>query len=356
VDAAGGEQARILNRPTTVEYGSTNSILYKTTRSLDAGTVRLTVEGTGQQFNMAEVGTGLGIYSVDIVADWGLGSYVISCSDPLASDRMIMEVVLAGAGSLGALTETIQSLETQMTNMTQVIQELSDPTEGLAAMMREIGTGVTQVEAALGAAIAGGGVGGATGAAASLEALLTGAAGGGGTEGLAETSLLGRIVGMSTRLEETFGRASDAAKFASSAKNEASGAANAVRELKTLLTGEFSPEAAMGRMEAIRRAVETANSNIENIPRAMGAQSLQSQLQSVVRQIEEMAKKQGFAYEVPQEKVGGGAEGGEATDEEMVKVLNQNMTEVKVSLEFMQKVLDDKLNEPVVQESWTGVE
>jgi hypothetical protein len=32
------------------------------------------------------------------------------------------------------------------------------------------------------------------------------------------------------------------------------------------------------------------------------------------------------------------------------------MTEVKVSLEFMQKVLDDKLNEPVVQESWTGVE
>jgi len=350
--ATAGDQARILNRPSTVEFGSTNTILYKTTRGLDAGTVRLTVEGTGRQFNMTEVGSGLGIYGVDIIANWGLGAFMISCSDPTASDRMILEVVQAGASSIGELASTLESLESQMTNMTEVMTALNDPTAGLTAMMSSIGSSISQVESALGAAI-GGAAGGAAGAVGSLEALL----GGGGDA--SSSSLFNSLLGMSSRLDQIYGESSDASRFASSAKNEASTAVTAVRELKEmLLEGEFSVEAAAGRMEAIRSAIETANANIENIPRAVGAQAMQTQISAVAAQIEKMAELQGYAYEVAlkqaEEKIGG--LGGEAADEEMITVLNQNMNEVKVSLEFMQKVLDDQMNVPVVQESWLGVE
>ena len=40
----------------------------------------------------------------------------------------------------------------------------------------------------------------------------------------------------------------------------------------------------------------------------------------------------------------------------MIADLNENMGEVKISLEFMQKLLDEKMNEPVIQEVWLGVE
>ncbi len=353
-EAAGAEQSRILNRPTTVEFGSTNTILYKTSRGLPAGQVRLVVVGVGRERTMVE--TASGIYSADLVADWGLGSFLIACETRDAagtqvnSDRMILEVVLAGADSMRDLVVTVESLESQMTNMTEALRILNDPTAGLSAMMREIGSGVSQVEAALTAAVAGGGIGGSAGQA--LESLI------GGGDMPDDSSLLGRLAGMSGRIEEIFGSASDAARFAMGAKNEAGTAVTALRDLRDqLLTGEFSMEAAMGRIEQIRRAMEVANVNIENIPRAVGAQALQSQLRTVAEQIEEMAKRAGYEYDVPLVPPGGpGTEIGEMADEEMITVLNQNMNEVKVSLDFMQKVLDEKLNEPVILESWMGVE
>jgi hypothetical protein len=356
VDATAGDQARILNRPSTVEFGSTNTVLYKTSRGLDAGTVRLTVEGTGRQFTMTEVGSGLGIYGVDIIADWGLGSTMISCSDPNASDRMILEVVQAGAGSIGELAATLESMESQMTNMTAVVRALNDPVGGLSALISDIGNSISQVESALSEA-RGGSSSGAAGAAASLEALL----GGGGVDGDgASTSLFNSLIGMSSRLDQIYGESSDASRFASSARNEAGSAVTAVRELKEMLeTGEFSMEAAAGRMEAIRAAMETASANIENIPRAVGAQAMQTQIDEVARQIERMAAEQGFVYEVmlKQAKTAEeGGVGGEGANEEIITVLNQNMSEVKVSLAFMQKVLDEQQNQPVVMDSWIGVE
>ena len=356
MDATAGDQARILNRPATVEFGSTNTILYKTTRGLDAGTVRLTVEGTGRQFSMTEVGSGIGIYGVDIIADWGLGPFMISCSDPNASDRMILDVVQAGAGSIGELAATLESLELQMTNMTSVLTELNDPTAGLSAMIANIDSSISQVESALGAAISGA-TSGASGAVASLQSLL----GGGGGEGEgADAALYSSLVGMSSRLDQIYGESSDAAKFAMSAKNEAGAAVTAVRELATMLEeGEFSMEAAAGRMDAIRVAIDTANASIENIPRAVGAQAMQSQINAVAGQIEKIFEQQGFVYEVALKQAQAAEEGGvggKGADDEIITVLNQNMSEVKVSLEFMQKVLDEQQFKPVVTDSWLGVE
>lgn len=269
---------------------------------------------------------------------------MISCSDPTASDRMILEVVLAGASSMSELATTVQSLESQMTNMTEVL-----------SLIREIGTGLTQVESALGL---GSGAG----------------TGGGNTAGdvnIGPTSIINPDVDTSPtskllnhiaqKFEEMDGRLGKINSASSGAKTAASEAANAAREIKEMLSGEYSIEAAMEQMAVLRRVVDSVNSSVENIPQAMGVQDMQGQMQSVARQIEEMAKQQGYVYEVTLAGGlgGGGKPGGVGAaggDEEIMTVLNQNMNEVKVSLEFMQKVLDAKLNEPVVQESWSGVE
>ncbi len=281
---------------------------------------------------------------------------MISCSDPNASDRMILEVVQAGDDSISGLAATLESLESQMTNMTEILTTLNDPTEGLSAMISSIDSSIAQVEAALGAAISGS-TSGAAGAVSSLQSLL----GGGSGEGsAADAALYSSLIGMSSRLEQIYGESSAAAKFASSAKNEAGAAVTAVRELKEMLeSGEFSMQAAAVRMDAIRAAMETANANIENIPRAVGAQAMQSQINAVADQIERMAKEQGFVYEVALRQMKAAEEegvGGKGADNEIITVLNQNMSEVKVSLEFMQKVLDEQQFKPVVTDSWLGVE
>ena len=402
--ATAGDRARILSRPTTVQFGSTNTIMYKTARMLDPGMVRLTVEGTSEQQTMLEMVAG--IYSADVIADWGLGTFMISCSDPTASDRMILEVVVAGAGALGGLAGTVETLESQMTNMFEVMRELSDPTAGVNATLSDINQNIATMESALsgGGAAGGAGSGGASAAASALEALLGG--GDGGADGTA--SLLQSLSGMTGRMDEIFGSASEAAKFAMSARNEASTAASAARELKAMFTGEYSMEAAMERLDVIRRSVDSVDTNVGNIPQALGVQRMQDQLLAVARQITEMARQNGFDdYEVTLKGSGEGAGGegqgsggrGEAagvggqesgepgvgpresgvqdsdpgagtgpgtgsgagsgsgdTDEASITVLNQNMNQVKVSLEFMQRVLDEKMNEPVVQESWIGVE
>lgn len=352
-EATAGEQARILNRPTTVEYGTTNAILFRTTSGRDVGQVRLTVEGVGMMYNMRELSGG--IYSADVVANWGLGPFMISCVDRVsgASDRVILEVVASGASSIGALMETVMSLESQMTSMAEITQLLADPTVGLEAMLTGISAEITQVETALGAAI--GGVPGApaTEAVAALESLLIGEP----AEGTAMGALMSGLAGMSGRIEEIFGSSSDASRLAQGARTAAENAASGVRQLQALLEGEYSLEAAMGALDTIRSSVDAANERIENIPQAMGTQALHAQLQTVADQISEMAALAGYEYEVAMAAPGvPGVEPGEVADEEIITTLNQNMNEVKISLEFMQRVLDDKLNEPVVMESWLGVE
>ncbi len=165
------------------------------------------------------------------------------------------------------------------------------------------------------------------------------------------------LMGMTGRIEDVYGEASDASRFARGARTEAGAAVTAVRELQDMLSGEYSLEVAMQRLDTIRSAVDTANANIENIPRAIGVQAMQLQLQTVADQISEMAERAGYDYDVALMEPGvPGTETEEGADDAMITLLNQNMSEVKISLEFMQRVLDDKLNEPVVMESWLGVE
>jgi len=327
-----------------VEFGSTNTILYKTTRSLDFGTVRVREESTGGEFVMSEVTAGIGIYGYDLIADWGIGSFTVTCSDPNASDSIVIEVISAGGG-VSTIADSITSLESQVSSMSSVLDSLNS--SGLSSLLDSIGSEISQVESAITSAATGGGGAGAAGAVGQLETLIAG--GGGGDAGL-----LGQLVSMSGQLEQIYGNASSASKFALSAKNEAGAAATGVQELKSLITGGADASETKAKLAAIKSAIDTANSNISDIPKAVGANALHAQIREVAKQISDLASREGFDYEVGLSAPGG--EGGEAADEEMITVLNQNMDEMKISLEFMQKILDEKINEPVVQEDWLGVE
>ena len=344
-DNTSGDAARILNRPTTVEFGSTNTILYKTTRSLDSGTVRVREESTGSEFVMSEVTAGIGIYGYDLIADWGIGSFTITCSDPNASDSLVLEVISAGGG-VSTIAESIADLESEVSSMSSVLDSLN--TSGLSSLLDSIGSEISQVESAVASAVSGGGGGAAAaGAVGQLETLISG---GGGDS---DAGLLGQLVSMSSQLEQIYGNASTASKFALSAKNEAGAAATGVQELKALITGGADASETKAKLSAIKSAIDTANSSISDIPKAVGATALHAQIGEVAKQISDLASREGFEYEVGLAAPGG--EGGDAADEEMITVLNQNMSEMKISLEFMQKILDEKINEPVIQEDWVGV-
>jgi hypothetical protein len=124
------DQARILNRPTTVEMGSTNTILYKTTPNVEFGRVTVTAEGTGDgtgiEYTMTETTPGVGVYAYDMIADWGTGSYTITCKDPNASDSMIIEVVSAGADTIAGLSKSIAEIESKLTGMSDVMTEINN--------------------------------------------------------------------------------------------------------------------------------------------------------------------------------------------------------------------------------------
>ncbi len=343
-DNTSGDSARILNRPTTVENGSTNTILYKTTRSLDYGTVTVSEESTGDQFTMTEVTTGLGIYSYDLIADWGTGSFTVTCSDPNASDGIVLEVVTSGISSIAEVAETISEMESQMSGMSSVLDQLN--TSGLGSLLDSIGTEISQVESAI-ASASGSGNGSGNGYTDQLESLIAGA-------GSDDSGLMAELSGMSSLLSEIYGDASSASKFALSAKTEAGAAASGIQELKTLLAGGGDAAETTAKLAAIKSSIDAANANISDIPTAVGATALHAQMREVAKQISEMASSEGYDYDVGLMAAGG--EGGDAADEEMITVLNQNMSEMKISLEFMQKILDEKINEPVVHEAWLGVE
>ncbi len=338
-DSTSGDQARILNRPTTVTYGSTNTILYKTTRGLDIGQVTVSVEGeSGSTVTMREMSDGIGIYSYDLIADWGLGSYTITCKgplNPLVSDSIVIEVV-SGVSAVSSFSDTLSGIESQITGMSSILSGVGGIQAGLADIAASIAN----------TAGSGSGSGGST-EGVSADSLY-------GTDG-SGSALIGQLSSMSSQINEIYGSSSSASKFALSAKNEAGSAVSAIRELKELLASGGGSDEVNSALDSVRSSIDAANANISDIPKAMGATDLHAQIGEVAKQISELASREGYDYNVGQQALGAGGEG-DAADEEMITVLNANMSEVKISLEFMKKILDEKINEPVVQVDYIGVE
>jgi hypothetical protein len=135
--------ARILTRPSTVFYGSTNIILYKTMKGY-VGVVNITVSSASQGIcysgPMSEVFSG--IYQDTVVANWGTNEYTVLCSDPKASDSMILTVT--GDNSkvvpdmLSALSNRLDTLETELTNVVGAVQGIPTTLSVLAAISNDV--------------------------------------------------------------------------------------------------------------------------------------------------------------------------------------------------------------------------
>jgi len=318
------DDARILNRPTTVLLGSTNTILYKTARDFDDGTVKISVEGTSVNATMNEVTDGMGIYEYDLVADWGIGSYVVTCTDPRSTDSIVIDVVVSTG--VGGLEQTVSDLESQVTNVTSIVQSLG---ADIPNLIGDISTQLAQLEAAV-------------------------AAGG-------DTSTIDAVLQQTTTLEKTLAdlisqsasSADQAAKSAQSAKTAASDAVAALQGMKDdMATGDM--DGVQGRLDEIEVAIDQVEKRLDEMPKTLGVPQLQASMQEVAEQITELAAREGYEYGVDIE--GAGGIGGEGADEDMIDILNRNMGEVKGSLDFLGKMLDAEQNAPSVYVDWIGVE
>jgi len=129
-ESAAATLARILTRPTQVVDGETITILYKTRPKYGDATVGISVIPGGSLGMMSEV-SDLGIYSAEVNVNWGVGTYTIVCEDPLAEDRMILDVVdqaslSAVPNMLVALSNRMEEVFGELTNVTAVIDDIEN--------------------------------------------------------------------------------------------------------------------------------------------------------------------------------------------------------------------------------------
>jgi hypothetical protein len=124
--------ARILTRPDSVSYGSTNTILYKT--RIGATNVRIAVAGTLPPVDMPMTEVINGIYEAILVADWGTNSYRVTCSDDKAMDSIVLNVVGAGLYDmprmLGNMSLELAKVSSNVTDMALIL----DGIEGIGEL------------------------------------------------------------------------------------------------------------------------------------------------------------------------------------------------------------------------------
>ncbi len=316
------DDSRILNRPTTVLLGSTNTILYKTTANLSD--ITISVEGTSiSDTSMAEVSAGIGIYEYDLIADWGIGSYVVSCGNDDNTDSIILDVV--AATSVGSIQEQVTGLESDITNVTQIVQSLSTD---LPSIIGDIQSQIASLETAIG----------------------------GGSETTDIQTLLQQSTqSLEVELTELVAQAAAAQQAATSAQGAKTAATDALAALQAMAsemaTGNM--DGVLGRLSDIESLVLSVNQTVQGLSGSLGISQLQTSMEIVASQITQLAAREGYDYEVSLE--GGGAGGGGA-DEEVIGVLNKNMGEVKSAMALLQKMIDAEQNAPFVQVAWIGVE
>ncbi|MGQ9660794.1 MAG: hypothetical protein ACUVWX_00470, partial [Kiritimatiellia bacterium] len=151
-----------------------------------------------------------------------------------------------------------------------------------------------------------------------------------------------------------------AAQKAQGARTEAANAIARISEVrKAIAEGRF--EDAVRIIEEMRQSLGAAKGEVETIAQAVAPAGVYESMRRLSTEIEEFAKSKGFKWlkemeEVPTwGKVMEGAVRGEI-DAQTVMALNNNMNEMRATLDFLRKLLDEKRFEPVVEESWFAVE
>jgi hypothetical protein len=168
-------------------------------------------------------------------------------------------------------------------------------------------------------------------------------------------TVFGRLSGIEQSLGTASGQATVAAKKAQTARTAADSAAKGVQDLKREV-GVGNIDAVTKAIEDIKTAVAEARRNILEIPSAIGPQAVYESMQDAARILQEFAASKGYEYLVKLEGVPGAVpEGAAMPDGATMGALNRNMQEMKDSIQFMQKLVDEMRYEPVITESLVGV-
>jgi hypothetical protein len=175
------------------------------------------------------------------------------------------------------------------------------------------------------------------------------------SDGINEDSLFAKLAQLETSAEQAGASADAAEGYAASAKTKAGDTASGISALKQALAAGDAEEAKR-QLGVIRQALASAQADIAQIPDGVTLDQLQSEMGATKKTIADLAKSNGFTWLTsmgedalaPDET----PEDGKPTD---LGKLSQNIEEVRGSMEFMQKLLDEMRYEPVVEEQWIGI-
>jgi len=174
------------------------------------------------------------------------------------------------------------------------------------------------------------------------------------SDGVDADSLFARLSQIEGSAEQAGSSAAGAEKFAANAKTKAGDAASGISALKQALAAGDTDEA-QRQLRLIRQALNEAKADIDRIPDGVTLDQLQDELRSTKTTVSELARSNGFTWltSMGEDALAAEPADGEPTD---LGKLSANIEEVRGSMEFMQKLLDEMRYEPVVEEQWIGVE
>lgn len=170
-------------------------------------------------------------------------------------------------------------------------------------------------------------------------------------------SLVRQLEAIEGGVASASGQAGKAAQSAQSAKTQAADAAGAIGKLKAEIE-KGNLAGALLLLHDLSESLAAAQESINGIPKGEMALAVHRSMTEMAGTMQQFAASKGYDWLLKMEEIppGLGGKAGEPPDESMISALNANMQEMKVSMDFMQKLLDEMRFEPVVEESLIGVE
>ncbi len=322
--------ARILTRPTTIEFGSTNTILYKS-RPGYGGSVTLTISPAGFSAPMTEAVAGI-YQRTGVIANWPLGSYTITCADPHAQDSIIVKVVGKDVDSLAnmvsSVSNSVRKLDRDLANVAEVVSALEGAGDlsGLMAAVEGVREAVDNLPSGTTVDLSG---------LTRIEQQI----------GAGDDSLGNRLNQVIQRLNELGANAVEASKRAQTAKSEAANALAAVQSLKAELT-RGNLRGVKPLLEQIEEYVTQIQTHVTEIPKSVTMNDYFRRIREMSELIRKMAASKGFhdwQGPAPEESDKGAVR-------ETLGRLSRYVEEIKSDMRLMQKLLDETLQQPVVEE------
>jgi hypothetical protein len=175
----------------------------------------------------------------------------------------------------------------------------------------------------------------------------------GGAESTQPTdTLYNRLSRLAEGIEKVSGQASDAAKSAMSAKNEAANAAAAIQGLRDAM-GRGDETGVSAGLTQLREQMAAVKKAIEDISISKEAAAIEESVRKIASDVGNFAKSLGYKWltemkEPPKLGVGEGLDG------KQVENFNAVLLDLRSRLDFLQRMIEELRDKPVVEESLVG--